>query len=136
MPGPGSMFNRNKEDAIEAQTQLWRAMCDGKPKSLRKYITDDAVLAQPDNQLYSKSSEPSLADYLDNDFEPWTAYKIHDDPEFVEIDMMSSSLVYRVTAWRQNEKGKMIPTEALCSSVWRQNAGGEWRCCVHQMSKV
>lgn len=130
------MFNRNKEDAIEAQTQLWRAMCDGKPKSLRKYITDDAVLAQADNQLYSSNTEPTLSDYLDNDFEPWTAYKIHDDPEFVEIDMMSSSLVYRVTAWRQDAKGRMIPTEAICCSVWRQTAGGDWRCCVHQMTKV
>lgn len=128
------MFARNKEDAIEAQTQLWRALCD-QPKTIRKYITDDAVLAQPDNQMYSKTTEPSLDDHLE-DFQPWTAYKIHDDPQFVEIDMMSSSLIYRVTAWRQTPKGEMIPTEALCSAVWRQTAGGDWRCCVHHMTKI
>lgn len=129
------MFSRNKEDAIEAQTQFWRAMCDSKPKSMRKYITDDAVLAEPDNRLYSSSTEPSLSDHIDN-FEPWTAYKIHDDPQFVEIDMMSSSLVYRVTAWKQDKQGNMIPTEALCTGVWRQSAGGDWRCCVHHMTKI
>lgn len=134
MTGPGSIFSRNKDNAIEAQTQLWRALCD-KPKTIRKYLTDDAVMADTDNKIYSTKTEPSIKDYIDN-FEAWTAYKIHDDPEFVEIDMMSSSLIYKVTAWRQNDSGQMIPTEALCSSVWRQDAGGDWRCCVHHMTKI
>lgn len=134
MAGPGSIFSRNKDDAVEAQTQLWRAMCD-KSKSIRKYVTEDAVVADIDGTIYSPQTKPPLRDYLE-DFEPWTAYRIHDDPQFLEIDMMSSSLTYRVTAWRQDAKGKMNPAEALCSSVWRQDAGGDWRCCVHTMARV
>lgn len=69
-------------------------------------------------------------------FEPWTAYRIHGDPEFVEVDMMSAALAYRVTAWRKNGNGEMVATEALCSSVWRQGPGGEWKCCLHHMAKI
>ncbi|KAH8174398.1 hypothetical protein LIA77_05817 [Sarocladium implicatum] len=132
-PHPGSIMARNKEDTIEAETLFWRALCD-KPKTIRKYIADDCVMTQPDNKIYSDASEPSLKEYLD-DYEAWTAYKMHDDPEFVEIDMMSSGITYRVTAWKQ--KGdKMIPTEALCTTVWRQGAGGDWKACLHHMTKV
>ncbi|KEY64214.1 hypothetical protein S7711_03503 [Stachybotrys chartarum IBT 7711] len=135
-PHTGSIFSRNKEDALEAETLLWRAMCDGKPKALKKYMTKDCVVAEPDeNKVLSANSEPSLDEYLEN-FEPWTAYKMHDEPQFVEIDMMSSALTYKVTAWRQGRNGEMKPTEALCSSVWRQGPGGDWRCCMHNMTKV
>jgi ketosteroid isomerase-like protein len=135
MSGPGSIRHRNRENSIEAQTQLWRAMCD-KPKTIRKYVTDDCVIADIDNSIYTSESSPTTREFLDEHFEPWTAYRIHGDPEFVEVDMMSASLVYRVTAWRQDEAGQMIPTEAMCTSVWRQGAGGSWKCCVHHMSKI
>lgn len=134
MSGPGSILDRNRENSIEAQIQLWRAMCD-KPKSIRKYMTDDAVIAEPDNQIYSPKTKPTAKQHIE-DFEPYTAYRIHGDPEFVEVDMMSAALAYRVTVWRNGEGDKMIPTEALCSSVWRQGPGGEWKCCLHQMSKA
>jgi ketosteroid isomerase-like protein len=135
-PQTGSIFSRNRDDALEAETLLWRAMCDGKPKSLKKYMTEDCIVAEPDeNKLISKKSEPNLDEYLEN-FRAWTAYKMHDEPEFVEIDMMSSALTYKVTAWRQDDRGKMHGTEALCSSVWRQGPGGDWRCCMHHMTKI
>ncbi|KAI9152215.1 hypothetical protein HJFPF1_09442 [Paramyrothecium foliicola] len=133
---PGSIFSRNKEDTIEAEAMLWRAKCDSKGgKALRKYVTDDCVIVDPDeNKVYSQESEPSTKEYIES-FEPWTAYRIEDDPQFVEIDMMSSGLTYRVTAWRHDGKD-MIPTNALCSSVWRQSAGGDWQCCMHHMTKI
>lgn len=134
MSGPGSIYDRNKQNSIEAQTQLWRAMCD-KPKAIRKYLTEDAILTEPDNKIYTPKSEPTVQQHLE-DFQTWTAYRIHGDPDFVEIDMMSAALVYRVTAWRQQQGGEMVPTEALCSSVWRQGPGGEWKCCLHHMSSV
>lgn len=133
-PAPGSIKARNKDDTIEAEALFWRALCD-KPKTIRKYIADDCVFTQPDNKIYSETSEPSLSDFLD-DYEAWTAYKMHEDPEFVEIDMMSSALTYKVTAWKQNDDGEMKATEALCSTVWRQGAGGDWKCCLHHMTKI
>ena len=134
MSGPGSIYDRNRDNSIEAQTQLWRAMCD-KPKAIRKYITDDAVLVEADNQIYSPKTQPTAMKHIDN-FTPWTAYRIHGDPEFVEVDMMSASLAYRVTAWRMRDDGEMVATEAICSSVWRQGPGGAWKCCLHHISKV
>ena len=134
MSGPGSIFDRNKDNSIEAQIQLWRAMCD-KPKAIRKYITDDAVLVEPDSQIYSPNTKSTVMEHIDN-FTTWAAYRIHGDPEFVEVDMMSAALAYRVTAWRKQENGEMAPTEGICSSVWRQGPGGEWKCCLHHMAKV
>ncbi|GJC89954.1 hypothetical protein ColLi_12792 [Colletotrichum liriopes] len=133
--GSGTIYSRNKEDTLEAETLLWRAMCDTKPKHLKKYLDKEAVLAHPGQKPYSPKSKPTLQEFLDEDWEPWTAYKMHDDPEFVEIDVMSSSLVYRVTAWRQ-KGNKLVATEGICNSVWKQEPGGEWTCCCHHMSTV
>ncbi|KAF7546993.1 hypothetical protein G7046_g9141 [Stylonectria norvegica] len=132
-PKSGNIFSRNKQGTLEASTLLWGALCD-KPKAIRKYITDDAIIAEPDNSVYSPKTDPTLQEHLD-DYECWTAYKIHDEPEFVEIDMMSAALLYKVTAWRLH-KGQMVATEAMCSSIWRQGPGGDWKCCVHHMSEA
>lgn len=134
MSGPGSIFDRNKQNAVEAQTHLWQAMCD-KPKAIRKYLTDDAVLAEPDNKIYSSDSNPSITEHIDK-FTPWTAYRIHGEPRFVEVDMMSAALLYRITCWKQQEDGEMVPTEAIVSSVWRQGAGGDWKCCMHHVANA
>ncbi|KAI5459189.1 hypothetical protein BGZ63DRAFT_390454 [Mariannaea sp. PMI_226] len=135
-PKKGTILARNKEGTTEASAILWRFLCDDKPyKNLSKYITKDAVLAEPDRKVYSNKSEPSLQEYLEDGYEPWTAYKIHDEPDFVEIDLMSSALTYRVTTWKL-KGGQMIATEGMCSSVFRQNAGGDWKCCLHHMAKI
>lgn len=133
--------NRNRSDTIEAETLLWRAFCDKNPKkAVKKYLTDDAVLVLHNGGIVSKNTEPSLDEWLDN-FEPWTAYRMdqeEDDMKFVEVDLMSSSITYHVTAWQQvgDDKNKMKPTEAICTSVWKQGPGGDWECCVHHMAKV
>lgn len=133
---PGSIYSRNKDNTLEAQSILWRALCDS-PKAIRKHMTEDAVFASPDtNKLYSPDTSPTFLEHIDDDWEPFTAFKIHEDPEFIEIDMMSSALTYRVTAWRQQQGGQMIPIEVMCSSVWRQLAGGEWKCCMHQITRI
>ncbi|CRK39648.1 hypothetical protein BN1708_016738, partial [Verticillium longisporum] len=103
MSKPNNIYHRNRDDTIEATTLLWRALCDSNPKkSLKKYLADDAILVQADGTLVSKDTEPSLEEYLE-DMEPWTAYRMQDadDADFVEIDMMSTSLTYRVTVWQQ-----------------------------------
>ncbi|ROT39612.1 hypothetical protein SODALDRAFT_331722 [Sodiomyces alkalinus F11] len=141
MGGTRNIFSRNRDDTIEAVTLLWRAFCDPNPKkSLKKYLAKDAILVQPDGSIYSPDSDPSLDDFLE-DFEPWTAYRMdqdQDDLKFVEVDMMSSSLTYHVTAWKQDgeAKDRMRPTEAICTSIWRQGPGGDWVCCLHHMAPV
>lgn len=134
---PNSMRARIREDAIEAEHLLWRALCDGKPAALRKHLADDAVLAFPGQEpgIVSPSSDPSLTAFLDGRFKPWSAYQIKGEPDFVEIDMMAASLTYYVTAWRRHGQD-MHPTEGLCCTVWRQGPGGDWKCCNHQMARL
>ncbi|KAH7234075.1 hypothetical protein FSOLCH5_001877 [Fusarium solani] len=134
-PKKGTILARNKEGTLEASALLWRALTSDKPETMRKYITKDAVLAEPDRKVYSPKTEPTLDEYIEEDYEPWTAYKIHGEPEFVEIDMMASALTYRVTAWKL-KGGEMVATEGWCSSVFRQGPGGDWRCCCHHMAKI
>ncbi|KAH6884542.1 hypothetical protein B0T10DRAFT_131873 [Thelonectria olida] len=134
-PKKGTILARNKEGTIEASAILWRALCEDKPKMVKKYITKDAVLAEPDRMVYSSKSEPTLEEYFEDEYEPWTAYKIHGEPEFVEIDMMASALTYRVTTWKL-KGGEMVATEGMCSSVFRQGPGGDWKCCLHHMAKL
>lgn len=130
---PKTIYDRNKEGTLEAVAILWRALCD-KPKTIRKYMAGDGIITEPDHEVYSPKTDPSLDEHID-DYEPWTAYKIHGDPEFVEIDMMSSAVIYRVTLWML-EDGEMEATEAMCSSVWRQGPGGDWKCVVHHMAPI
>ena len=86
--------------------------------------------------MYSRTSEPSSLDYLKEKFEPWAAYRMHGEPEFVEVDMMSSALTYRVTLFTRDGMGQVQETEAICTSVWKQDAGANWKCCLHHMSKA
>lgn len=130
---PKTIYDRNKEGTLEAVAILWRALCD-KPKTIRKYMARDGIITSIDQDVYSPKTDPSLSEHID-DFETWTAYKIHGDPDFVEIDMMSSAVIYRVTLW-QLEDGEMEATEAMCSSVWRQGPGGDWKCVVHHMATI
>ncbi|KAH6991222.1 hypothetical protein BGZ61DRAFT_473161 [Ilyonectria robusta] len=133
-PKKNTILSRNKEGTMDATALLWHALCD-KPKTIRKYITHDAVLAEPDREVYSPKTEPTLKEYLEDYYEPWTAFKIHDDPDFVEIDLMSSAVTYRVTAWRL-QGGEMVATEGWCSTTFRQGAGGDWKCCAHHMAEI
>ncbi|KAH6669735.1 hypothetical protein F5X68DRAFT_249185 [Plectosphaerella plurivora] len=133
--------NRNRAETIEAATLLWRAFCDPNPKkSMKKYLAKDAVIVFPDGGVVSKDTEPSLEEFVE-DFEPWTSYRMQQDEEevkFVEIDMMSSVLTYNVTTWQQvgDDKSRMRPTDALCTSVFRQGPGGDWQCVVHHMARI
>jgi len=134
--------NRNRSETIEANALLWRALCDPNPKkSFKKYFAKDGVLVLPDSGVYSQDTEPSLEEFIEEEFEPYTAYRMEQEEEeikFVEVDMMSSAVTYHVTTWQQvgDDPSKMRPTEAICTSIWRQGPGGDWECCVHHMAQV
>jgi hypothetical protein len=135
----GSIKDRNREVTVDQETLLWRAMCDDEPEALEKYIAKDATFAFPngtgDDQetvVYSEDSDPSTKDMIEN-FKPWMAYKIHkDNLSFVEVDMMSCALTYNVTVFNKDRS----EFDAMCTSVWRQGAGGDWTCCAHHMTKL
>lgn len=135
-PKEGTIVWRNKEGTLEASALLWRGLTDDKPqKTLKKYMTKDGIMTEPDRTVYSPKTEPTLYEYIEDGFEPYTAYKIHGEQDFVEIDLMSSALVYRVTTWRL-KGGEMQAFEGMCSSVFRQGPGGDWKCVAHHMSPI
>ena len=140
--GPGSIYSRNRDDCIEAASQLFRLLCDSeqrRKKMTDKLLTEDCILAglEHDGSLYARKTSPNARKFVKEEFEPWTAYRIHDDCEFVEVDMMSSALTYKVTIWvRDEETGAMDETETMCTSVFKQNAGSEWQVCLLHMSRV
>jgi len=139
----GSIKDRNRADTIDQEALLWRAFCDDEPEALEKYVSKDATFAYPmgkggedddsdETVVYSEDSEPSTKDMIQN-HRPWMAYKIHKDKlSFVEVDMMSCVLTYSVTVFNKDRS----EFEAMCTSVWRQDAGAEWTCCAHHMTRL
>ncbi|KAF7540779.1 hypothetical protein G7Z17_g12115 [Cylindrodendrum hubeiense] len=133
-PPLNTIKGRNHAAAKEMETLLWRALCD-KPKSALKYLGKDAIISNrflfDDPAPRSKESDPPLEEELKHCNE-WLAYKMH-DPQIVEVDLMAVALAYRVTLFRQIDKGKgkfgMQTVEATVSSSWRQVASGDWELC-------
>jgi len=135
-----TILMRNRSAAVEAETLLWRALCDD-PISAMEYIDKDAVMVSPllffgDVEPRAKDSEPSLEEAL-GDCEQFMTFKMHES-QVVEIDMMAVAILYTVTLFRytdQKEEGgnqTFQPVEATVSSSWKQTAGGDWRlACMH-----
>lgn len=126
MSGPGSIFDRNRANSISAQTQLWRAMCDTSGDTtdpLEEFFNDDAIIVETDGAMYSKKA------YI-KQFQPWDSYEVTNKPEFVEIDLMSGVTVTSLRITKSNSS----PIRAVCTGVWRQGAGGDWRCCTYHIA--
>ena len=87
--GPGSIYSRNRDDCIEAAASLFRLLCDSekrRQKMTDRLITEDCIMAglDHDGSLYARKTSPSARKFIKEEFEPWTAYRIHDDSEFVD----------------------------------------------------
>jgi hypothetical protein len=142
-PKDNSIRMRNKTVALENEALLWRALCDS-GKSLERYLAADAVFMLPGGDFdngngprlltMDAEEEPTLVDYLNSEFKPWTTYKFITEPEFVEVDMMATSVVYKVELGRLNAEDKLERSRAVASSVWRQDSAGDWKVCMHHLS--
>ena len=149
-PKENTIYQRNLKTTLDGERNFWRAMCDY-PKAIRRYLAKDAVVVLPGGAILpahddehehalppdadSGSDSGSLKDAL-AEIKPWTRFRIHDDPYFVEIDMMATSLIYRITLERLDASDGSVAEEceAVGSSVWRQDAAGEWWLCVHHVT--
>jgi len=139
-PKENTIRVRNRECAIENEALLWRALCDS-GGALKKYLAPDAVFMLPggssDNKsprLVTTESEPSLEQYFDRYYQPWTTYRFDSEPEFVEIDMMATSVAYKLELGRLNREDKLYRVKAAASSVWRQDSAGDWKVCMHHLT--
>ncbi|KAL1845119.1 hypothetical protein VTK73DRAFT_1092 [Phialemonium thermophilum] len=129
-----TISKRNHAAAIEAETLLWRALCDS-PEAAKEYLAEDCIMVNPlfagTDQPLSKSTSPSLDKILDACGRPWIAYKFHGQPLVVEVDLMAVALVYRLSLFRQSRNGKGLKeVQATASSAWRQTAGADWLLCA------
>jgi len=64
----------------------------------------------------------------------WLTYDMADE-EVIEVDMMAGVIYYGVLASRM-ENGKLVQYKLACSSVWRQNADGEYTISSHQETRL
>jgi len=130
-----TISKRNHAAAREVETLLWRALCDS-PEAVKEYLAEDCIMINPlfsgSNEPMTKDTEPSIDQVLDGG-EAWTSYRIHGDPQVVEIDLMAVAVLYRLTLYRQGKKG-IQEVEATVSSAWRQTAGADWLLCSQHVA--
>ena len=130
-PKENSILARNKQVTREMEIHFWRALCDT-PSTVRKYLSDDCIMVFPGGKLVTMKSDPSIKSKLE-DMEPWTNFEMQDEPEFIEIDMMATTIAYKITLTRMHD-GDVDEVKGIASTVWRQDAGGDWKCCMHHLA--
>jgi Domain of unknown function (DUF4440) len=147
---PNTISKRNQASALEAETLLWRALCDS-PAAVKEYMADDCIMINPllhpegSSDPLSRDTEPmTIEDVLDGAgaVEPWTSFRFHGEPLVVELGLMAVALVYKVSLYRQRKgkgkkkggRGEEEEVVASVSSSWRQTAGADWLLCAHHVA--
>jgi hypothetical protein len=123
--GVNNISSRNHKAGKEAETLLWRALCDDMDDA-KEYIASDCVMMNP---LLSDETIDEVHKFLDK-AEPLQAYKMGKDLKVVEIDMMAVQVLYHGDFTTAD--GREV--SAACASTWRQTAGGDWRLCAMMVS--
>ncbi|KAJ7685282.1 hypothetical protein DFH06DRAFT_37212 [Mycena polygramma] len=122
----GSINERLKKDVKLLEVHMWRALRDSGPAVFEYTIEDDeACTFAIDGKVLDSKSEPTLKDYMENTYKPWTTYEMH-DIRVIEVGLMAATTVYKVTAKRDDKDYTL-----LCSSSWAQGADAEWKLKVH-----
>jgi len=132
-----TISKRNHHAAIEVETLFWRALCDS-PDAAKEYMSEDCVMINPlfagDASPMGKKTDPSIDKILEG-AEPWTSYRMHGQPEVVEIDLMAVSVLYKISLYRQNKEGGPVEEyQASVHSCWRQTAGADWLLCSQMVA--
>ena len=123
-----TIASRNHKAAKEAETLLWRAMCDDM-EDAKEYIAADCVMMNPllsDETLGGSGDDATPVHKALDKVEPLQNYKMGKDITTVEIDMMAMQILYHGDFTTAD--GRQV--SAACASTWRQTAGGDWRLCA------
>ncbi|KAH0541552.1 hypothetical protein FGG08_003964 [Glutinoglossum americanum] len=122
-----TISERIKSTITDLEHQTWRAL------PLLPYLSTDCVLLLHDHQMLDSATSPSLAQHLTSpSFRPWASYSMY-DVKVVEVDMMAAVICYGIRVEERLGR-KLRAYEGVASSTWRQDAGGDWKMCVHQQS--
>ncbi|KAJ6547661.1 hypothetical protein B0H19DRAFT_1166749 [Mycena capillaripes] len=120
----GSINDRLQKDVKSLEVQMWRALRDSGPAVFEYTAADECTFAI-DGMVLDKKSEPTLKEYMENQYKPWDTYEMH-DLRVIEIGLMAAATVYKVTARRDNQRKTL-----LCASSWSQGADAEWKLKMH-----
>jgi hypothetical protein len=130
------MASKNLFDQIlDLEEQTWRALQnDG--ASLVPFLTKDAIFQFPMGLKVTARTEPSVQEILHSPaFVPWKTFELSKvDVTFVGPE--GAVISYRAVATRASadpEDRREATFDALCSSVWRLEAGN-WMMCFHQQT--
>jgi len=122
-----TIASRNHKAAKEAETLLWRALCDDM-EDAKEYIANDCVMMNPllSQETLGPGDDSTPVHKALDDLRPLQNYKMGKDITTVEIDMMAMQVLYHGDFTTAD--GREV--SAACASTWRQTAGGDWRLCA------
>lgn len=112
-------------DLHETLLQIERTLGGGDGAAYRAHLTDDAVVVVPGAAITREQSAEAI------DATPgWDEFDITED-KLVELTPESALITYRWSSSRGDET-----YEALMSSVYVKQAGGDWKLALHQQTPV
>jgi len=131
------MISQRVKDAVtDVENQSWRAVMKS-GKALLPYLAPDCVMLFPDGRILDDKTRPSVKqNFESDDYRTYASYDM-EEVRVVEVGMMAAAITYRLTLARTPREGKKPRQfKALASSMWRQEASGDWKLCVHQLTPL
>lgn len=123
------------ETILDLEERTWRAL-QREGTDLLPFLTKDAIFMFPMGLKVTADTEPSVQEILHSKaFVPWKTFELSKvdvtpvGPEGVVISYRA--IATRVPTGKEDEDAVF---DALCSSVWRFEAG-RWMMCFHQQTQ-
>jgi len=96
MPKVNNIQSRNLKAGKEAETLLWRAMCDNMDDA-KEYVAADCVMMNPLVSTETLHKDGTTVHKAMDDIDELGGYRVDGGMEVIEIDMMAVQVMYRGT---------------------------------------
>ncbi|KJZ74020.1 hypothetical protein HIM_06688 [Hirsutella minnesotensis 3608] len=119
---------RIETDIKMKEHAFWAGLSSRSPEEvLLPLLAPDCVLHLPNSPPLSSDTEPALEEAVSDpkSFKKWDKYDL-EQMHVTVIDLMAAFVCYHVSASRGGKD-----YEALCTTVWKQEADGEWKAACH-----
>lgn len=119
----------------DLEEETWQAL-KRSGAAMVPYLTADCVMQFPLGMKLTRDTTPSVHDILHSPaFVPWKSYRLSKmDVTPVGKDGAVISYLVRATREGADPEDDDVKFEALCCSVWRVEADGELKMCLHQQT--
>ncbi|SMR47738.1 unnamed protein product [Zymoseptoria tritici ST99CH_1A5] len=123
------------DQILDLEEQTWEALqSDG--AALTPFLTKDAIFQFPMGLKVTAHTEPTVEEILHSSaFVPWKTFKLS-KVDVTHVGPEGAVISYRAIATRASadpRDDQEATFDALCSSVWRLEAG-KWMMCFHQQT--